>query len=189
MRCSAIHGYNLHADVHIPAHDRSGLERLCRYLLRPPLARSRITEGEGDDIVVGLKRPWNDGTTEIHLTRLEFLERLCALIPPPHANTVLYHGVLAGHAAMRSEIVPAPRRVSSSKGDIKPLRLIRVENAAGDCSRHWRWAELLARVFSVDGLLCPGCGGRLELRAIVIGPPATKRILDGLARAVQKATA
>jgi len=80
-RCAAIEGYNLHADVRVSAQDRSGLERLSRYLLRPPLSKARIHEGQDGDIVIDLKRPWSDGTTEIHLSRLEFLERLCALSP------------------------------------------------------------------------------------------------------------
>ena len=31
-------GFNLHARVAVKAHDRAGLERLCRYLARPPIA-------------------------------------------------------------------------------------------------------------------------------------------------------
>ena len=32
------------------------------------------------------------------------------------------------------------------------------------------WAELLKRVFAVDGFACPGCGGPLALRCIVLNP-------------------
>ena len=45
------------------------------------------------------------------------------------------------------------------------------------------WSELLARVFRVDGFARPGCGGPLTLRCVVVNPPATRRILDGLRRA------
>lgn len=42
-RCSrGTGGYTLHAGVVIAARDREGLERLCRYVLRPPLARTRM---------------------------------------------------------------------------------------------------------------------------------------------------
>jgi hypothetical protein len=37
------------------------------------------------------------------------------------------------------------------------------------------------RVFGVDPMLCPHCGSRMQLRAVVLGRPATTRILDGLA--------
>ncbi|MSQ04350.1 MAG: hypothetical protein EXR71_21130 [Myxococcales bacterium] len=37
-RCALYDWYNLHANVALSANDRAGLERLCRYVLRPPLA-------------------------------------------------------------------------------------------------------------------------------------------------------
>ncbi len=45
------------------------------------------------------------------------------------------------------------------------------------------WSDLLERVFRVDGFACPGCGGPLALRCVVLNPRATRRILDGLRRA------
>jgi hypothetical protein len=41
-RCGESGGYTLHAGVVIAARDREGLERLCRYVLRPPLTRARM---------------------------------------------------------------------------------------------------------------------------------------------------
>ena len=38
-RCASFAGYSLHAGVGFKASDRAGLERLCRYILRPPLAK------------------------------------------------------------------------------------------------------------------------------------------------------
>jgi hypothetical protein len=35
-RCASFAGYGLHAGVGFKASDRAGLERLCRYILRPP---------------------------------------------------------------------------------------------------------------------------------------------------------
>src|SRR4029453_10218797 len=37
-RCADAQGFSLHADVRIAARDRSRLERLCRYVLRPAIA-------------------------------------------------------------------------------------------------------------------------------------------------------
>jgi hypothetical protein len=86
---------------------------------------------------------------------------------------------LAGHAAMRAAIIPKnPARRPNRSGS----KLIRMENAS-DSSRWHPWADLLNRVFSIDIFQCPRCMGRMHLRAIVVGPPATTKILDGLARA------
>jgi hypothetical protein len=35
-----------------------GLERLCRYIARPPLAKSRLVTREDGTVVIRLKQPW-----------------------------------------------------------------------------------------------------------------------------------
>jgi len=39
--CCDIEGFSLHAKVEIEGHDRDAIERLCRYLARPPIAVPR----------------------------------------------------------------------------------------------------------------------------------------------------
>jgi hypothetical protein len=46
--------------------------------------------------------------------------------------------------------------------------------------RRLAWAELLRRVFAVDVLECPRCGGRMRLLAAIQPPDVTKAILDCL---------
>ncbi len=113
-------GYGLHAGVVIGACERKGLERLCRYIARPPLAKSRLETREDGTVVIRLKQPWADGTGAIQLSRLELMERLAALVPPPRKNQVLYHGVLASRAAWREEIVPQPKRKSQVRPRAHP---------------------------------------------------------------------
>ena len=43
-RCANFTGYSLHAGVGFAASDGAGLERLCRYILRPPLAKDRLRQ-------------------------------------------------------------------------------------------------------------------------------------------------
>ena len=40
-----------------------GLERLCRYVNRPPLAYGRLRQLDRGDLAFALKTPWEDGTT------------------------------------------------------------------------------------------------------------------------------
>jgi hypothetical protein len=47
-RCASAFGVSLHANVAVPASDRRRLERLCRYVARPPLATQRLSRlGDG----------------------------------------------------------------------------------------------------------------------------------------------
>ncbi len=43
-RCADVAGFNVHANVRARANDRDGLEHLCRYLARPPIANDRLQE-------------------------------------------------------------------------------------------------------------------------------------------------
>jgi hypothetical protein len=90
----------------VPAHDRRRLERLCRYVARPPLALDRLEATSDGRLTYRLKTPWRDGTTHVVMERRELLERLAPLIPPPRAHQVRDHGVLAPCARGRDRIVP-----------------------------------------------------------------------------------
>jgi hypothetical protein len=76
-RHAHLERFDLHADRAVPADDRAALERLCRYLLRPPLAQDRLTRLADGRIVCTLARPWRDGTRHLIFTPHEFLEK-CA---------------------------------------------------------------------------------------------------------------
>ncbi|MBT37191.1 MAG: hypothetical protein CL938_01400 [Deltaproteobacteria bacterium] len=109
-------GMSLHADVAVPARDRRRLERLCRYVARPPLAHGRLEVKPDTRLALRLKTRWRDGTTHILMERHELLERLTPLVPPPRAHQVRYHGVLAPCASARARIVPGPRPAPEPAG-------------------------------------------------------------------------
>lgn len=86
------------------------------------------------------------------------------LVPRPRVNLLLYHGVLAPHAAWRAEVVARIASAVDSPGastltDAAPVRR---PGPAGH-----RWADLMRRAFEVDVLACPRCGGRLRLVALL----------------------
>ncbi len=100
-RHAHLERFDLHAGRDVGADDRVGLERLCRYLLRPPLAQERLARLPDGRVVCTLRHPWHDGTRHLIFTPHEFLERLAAITPRPHINLLLYHGVLAPRARWR----------------------------------------------------------------------------------------
>jgi hypothetical protein len=100
-------GLSLHAAVAVPARDRLRLERLCRYVARPPLANERLEEHPDGRLALRLKTRWRDGTSHILMERSELIDRLVPLIPPPRAHQVRYHGILAPCASRRDRVVPA----------------------------------------------------------------------------------
>ena len=166
--CYASRGFSLHAATAIKAGDKPGLERLCNYVSRPPLAQGSLKQISEETYSFKLKTPWSDGTTHLLLSATELLEKLSALVPPPRVNLVRYHGVLAPHAKNRSEVVP-------KKPDEEELRKTR-----GSIKNRILWAALLARTFGLKMEICPDCGGRMKIIAVVTDPVSVKTYLEGV---------
>ncbi len=80
---AVVGGINLHAAVAFDARDRPRMERMCRYLARPPIAQHRLTRRSDGSLRYEMKRVWRDGTSAIVLQPLDLIARLCAMIPPP----------------------------------------------------------------------------------------------------------
>jgi hypothetical protein len=177
-RCAAAGYFNLHAAVRIAAQDRTALERLCRYVQRPPLSHDRLSVAEDGCLFLRFKRGWDDGTIGVFLTPHQLIARLVAIIPQPWRNLTHYHGVFAPGARGRSGIVPEPPEPENPSLTLLP------PGRKSDPSRHshrWiPWANLLFRVFDVDAFACPTCDGRLRVHAVVQGVWATRRVLGCL---------
>ena len=129
---------------------------------------------------IALKRAWSDGTTALELSRLELVERLVSLVPPPRANQVHYHGVLASRSRLRGRVRP-----KAPKARTRPASVGRRLSKRGRGRSRWRsWSALLWRVFGVNGFACPKCGEAMTLRTVVL-PPATLRVLASLGRSAR----
>jgi len=227
-RCVREGGMSLHADVAVPGGDRRRLERLCRYVARPPLALDRLEAMADGRLAYRLKTRWRDGTTHVLMERHELLERLAPLIPPPRAHQVRYHGVLAPCASGRSRVVPMAQGreanflAACNTGNLSLTAEVEDESSvrstirphveelgAADSSdkivplgpdrhpiggldatrcaserregpilqRRLAWADLLQRVFEVDALACPKCGGRMRVLSAITDPIVAARIL------------
>ena len=158
--CYASRGFSLHAATRIEATYRRRLERLCRYVIRPPVASGRLRFVDAQTLVFSLKTHWADGTCQLVLSPQELLEKLAALVPPPRLNLVRYHGVLAPACPDRAQIVPGPSPLTQQDAAQSGRRVHRVS-----------WAKLLARVFQWD-VMCPSCSGRMKILTALI-----KRVL------------
>jgi hypothetical protein len=66
------------------------IERLCRYLMRPPLSQERLEWHPDGRLELTLKNVWKDGTRALVLEPFDLLARLCSAIPPPWFNMVRY---------------------------------------------------------------------------------------------------
>ena len=92
--------------VPISVRQRKRLERLCRYITRPAIAEQRLSQANNGNVIVALKNPYDDGTSHVVLSPLEFVGRLAALVPKPRVNLTRFHGVFSPRSKLRAHVVP-----------------------------------------------------------------------------------
>jgi len=191
------HGFNLHAGWRVSADDKKGRERLLHYILRPPIATTRLTRGKNGNVVYWLKTPWADGCKCFSFEPLDFIAKLLPLVPPPRANLTHYHGAWAPNAAIRAQIVPQPTDMLCQCGQLalsfgpKKSNTAGAANAAANgaatdnqCGQaHPRrdrpdkilWHDLASRTFGVDTLACENCGHTpMQVISVIHTPSAAQ---------------
>lgn len=126
---------------------------------------------------------------ELHLTPLELIDRIAALVLPPRTHRHRYFGVLAPNSPLRAAAVAmaAPAQLAQTgTGDGVPG--VAPPGSAGHAAReivppkrspaHYLWAVLIARIYEVFPLLCPMCGGQMRLIAFITEGAQIRRIQD-----------
>jgi len=71
-------GISLYGKQLVDGRDRPQLERLCKYVTRPPVAQDRLTRRPDGRLELALKSVWKDGTRAIVLSPHDLLTRLVA---------------------------------------------------------------------------------------------------------------
>ena len=177
-------GMQLHAATTVDGRDRKQLERLCRYMLRPPFAHDAVQALQGGRVRVHFKAPWRSGAAHADMSPDKFIARLCALVPPPGFHMTRYFGVFANRHHLRARIIP-PSVVPAPEQQLT-LGLAGAaddddDDAPASSPRPSRigWAKLLARVFAIDVTICRKCGGRMRVLEVVDDPDDIARLLHG----------
>jgi len=181
-------GFSVDASVRIEADDRAGLERLLRYCARPPFALERLEAIDAQRLIYHLSKPQPDGRTDLMLTPLELIQRLAALIPPPHTHRHRYHGVLAPNATLRAAVTAlaweASNGAQQQTGQEKETTEDVVESLWRSPARYL-WAMLLARIYESAPLACPQCGADMRIIAFVTDGVSVRGILEHIGEPAQ----
>lgn len=172
MRSWPHSGFSVDQSVYLPAGDRAGIERLIGYMTRCPFSLSRLVkvteagqvvykaekdacrafpQADGDGLRPGPRRNFQV------LDPLEFLAEFTQHIPPKGAHLIRYYGWYSNKAR--------GMRKKAAEGDCP---LADAVPTTGNSNR--TWAMLIKRVFEVDPLACPLCGGEMKVVEFIEPP-------------------
>jgi len=176
-------GFSVHHAIRVDPWDTQGVERLCRYLVHPPIALGRLQYDGTRSTYRGHSVHPATGADSLTLDPLEMLARLCQHIPPPGFHLTRLYGAYANRTR------GARARRGGGAGHVRfdhdeePDALTPSQR-----ERRRQWARLIAKVFEVDPLRCP-CGGAMRLIAFILDPAVIRRILQHRPRTEARAHA
>ena len=170
-------GFSVDGSVRLEAADRAERERPLRYCARPPFALDRWRERDREHLIYDPPKAGPGGSGPQRLTPRELLDRLAALVPPPHVHRHRYFGVLAPNSPLRTAVTAlAPGATTAPPA---PNAQPAAEPAPRRAARY-ALALLLARIYEVFPLVCPGCGGAMRIIAFITDGPTVRDILGHL---------
>jgi hypothetical protein len=175
MRSWQHSGFSVDQSVFLPAGDQAGIERLVQYMTRCPFSLSRLVKVSDTGQVVyqaekqacrAFPDPKGDGTRagvkrnfQI-LSPLDFLAEFTQHIPPKGSHLIRYYGWYSNKSrGMRKK---AEAVVSDEPSSKEPTT----------SSSSQAWAMLIKRVYEVDPLCCPECGGQMKVVSFIEPPQA-----------------
>ena len=80
-------GFSLHGGVSCKSHERKKREHICRYISRPSLSEERLSVNAHGQVIYKLKKTYQNGTTHIVLSPLDFLSRLMRTYSPTKSSS------------------------------------------------------------------------------------------------------
>jgi hypothetical protein len=176
-----VRGVNLYGKHWVDGRDRKQMERLARYIARPPIAQERLTSRDDGTLFLEFKKAWKDGSLGLVLQPEDLLVRLCAAVPPPRFHMLRYFGVLSSHSSYRSRVVPeAPEDATCHRPPPASGDQLELPGKQDDCSsltNRYRWAWMLAHVFRADLETCPKCGGCMRWVEVAKTAAAAHRLM------------
>jgi hypothetical protein len=166
-------GFHAYAGPPVSPSDPDRLERLARYLTRPPLAMGSVSlTPEGQVLVTTPPDPRTGSDVRI-LDPLEFVHALTNQIPDAGSHTIRYLGAYATRIRKTHVIRKAdPTRPAPEGATAAPD-----EDDAFTKSRRSSWARILRKVLEVDPKICSRRGSDLKIVAVITDPRTVDRIL------------
>jgi hypothetical protein len=170
----------VHNRVFVHPRDGREFEALVRYMMRPPVSLSRLRFTAGSHEVAYVPKSGHDDvepTEGEKIDAMEFVARVLVQIPDPRRHLVRYYGAYSSAARGKRKKAAAPAEPSALD---QPPEDAALPEGSHRAALRRRWAELIRRVYEVDPLVCPRCGGEMRVIGFITQPALIDRILDHL---------
>jgi hypothetical protein len=178
-------GFSVHNRVRVEPEDQAAVERLARYIMRPPISLERMAWDGAGEVCYRRKRGHEStGLKEREIEAFdpaEFLARVIMHIPEPRRHLVRYYGWYSNVSRGKRRKAGREHEETVCSDDGPPSPAARAEARDARALRR-SWAQLIKRIYEVDPLLCPSCGSEMMVIAFIIEHDVVDAILRHLER-------
>jgi hypothetical protein len=178
-------GFSVHNRVRVEPEDQPAVERLGRYIMRPPISLERMAwDGVGDVCYRRKRGHESTGLREREIEAFdpaEFLARVIMHIPEPRRHLVRYYGWYSNVSRGKRRKAEQENEKAVGTGAGPPSPTARAEAHDARALRR-SWAQLIKRIYEVDPLLCPSCGSEMKVIAFITEHDVVDAILRHLER-------
>jgi len=154
-------GFNVHSKVR--AESKEEAERIGKYMIRPVLSLRRLSLDEAKGQV--LYQYGKNSTESECMDYLEFIARVTSHIPEKGQVMIRYYGLYSNaHRGKKRKTGVCPP-VIKDEVSFTPSR---------------GWAEMIKKVYEIDPLICPKCGGTMRIISFIKDHKVIDKIIDHL---------
>ena len=183
-------GFSVHKDVYLAANDKRGIENLAQYIARCPFSLARMIKVTQEGNVLYRSEHfgpkdfphWKSIPTLPGINRnfevfkpLDFLAQMTQHIPDKYQNLTAYFGAYS--CRTRGE----KKKKAMADSEAQPVAMDNTDSehdAEYRKAARRRWARLIKKVYEVDPLVCPKCGGKMGVIAFIEDEKTIRKILE-----------
>ena len=164
-------GFSVYGEQVVMPDEHDRIERLARYLTRPPLPVASVSQDDHGRVRVATPPDPRTGATELVLDPIEWVHLVCSQIPDARLHLTRAYGAYANK--VRRHRLPPGTVVFPIQPDVDDdTNLVKARKAS--------WARLIRRIYEADPMLCPRCGTTMKVLAVITEAPVIDRILRHL---------
>lgn len=157
-------GFAIYCGDRIYPKEARSTENMARYIMRTSFSQERM-KYYPDEAKVTYQSKYGGEVKEF--SSLEWMAALVSHVPDRGGQTVRYLGYYSN----------ATRGRLKKEEDIPQFHIIEDESPR-DLNRSW--SRLIMKIYEVDPLICPRCGGDMRIVAFIEDYKIVKKILDYL---------
>jgi len=168
-------GFHVHNGHRIARDDKAGVERIAQYIIRNPFSEEKMTYSAESAQVIYRSKPNPKTRRNFEVfTAGEFIAAITQHIPDKGFQMVRYYGWYSN----KSRGVRKKKAAGQAGPPADDVAILDVSDHGRRKIPSKKWRELIKKVWEVDPLKCPNCGGEMKMVNLTDDPRDIRALIE-----------